>query len=297
MRKVRTELLEIAFEEDGPEDGPPVLILHGWPDAPRGWDFIASRLQAEGWRTVIPFLRGFGSTSFLSDETPRVGSGVALAHDAIDLGDVLELDRFAVIGHDWGARAAYTLAALFPDRISSVSALALGYQPRGRFKVPSFDQSRNFWYQWFLCVDGGAEKVRADPVGFARIQWETWSPAGWFDEAEFAKTAESFSNPDWVSITLNAYRARWLGGEARDLRYEDGQRRLEKVEQISTPTLMIQGVDDHCDPPRESEGLERHFVGGYDRVLLEGVGHFPHREAPAVVADAIVNHLREKGSR
>jgi pimeloyl-ACP methyl ester carboxylesterase len=297
MRKIRTELLEIAFEEGGPEDGPAVLILHGWPDAPCGWDSIASRLQAEGWRTVIPYLRGSGPTSFLSEETPRVGSGVALAQDAIDLADALGLGRFAVVGHDWGARAAYTLAALFPERISSVSALALGYQPGGFFKVPSFEQSKRFWYQWFLCVDGGAEKVREDPVGFARIQWETWSPEGWFDEVEFAKTAESFSNPDWVSITLNAYRARWRDDEVRDSRYEDGQRRLEKVELISAPTLMIQGVDDCCDPPSESEGLERYFAGGYHRLLLEGVGHFPHREAPDIVADLIVNHLREKGSR
>jgi len=297
MRKIRTELLEIAFEEGGPKDGPAVMILHGWPDAPCGWDSIASRLQAEGWRTVIPYLRGSGPTRFLSEETPRVGSGVALAQDAIDLADALGLGRFAVVGHDWGARAAYTLAALFPERISSVSALALGYQPGGFFKVPSFEQSKRFWYQWFLCVDGGAEKVREDPVGFARIQWETWSPEGWFDEVEFAKTAESFSNPDWVSITLNAYRARWRDDEVRDSRYEDGQRRLEKVELISTPTLMIQGVDDCCDPPSESEGLERYFAGGYHRLLLEGVGHFPHREAPGIVADVIVNHLREKGSR
>jgi pimeloyl-ACP methyl ester carboxylesterase len=297
MRKIRTELLEIAFEEGGPEDGPAVMILHGWPDAPCGWDSVVARLQAEGWRTVIPYLRGSGPTRFLSKETPRVGSGVALAQDAMDLADALGLGRFAVVGHDWGARAAYTLAALFPDRISFVSALALGYQPGGCFEVPSFEQSRNHWYQWFLCVDGGAEKVRVDPVGFARIQWETWSPEGWFDEAEFARTAESFSNSDWVSITLNAYRARWRDDEVRDSRYEGGERRLAKVERIATSTLMIQGVNDRCDPPSESEGQERYFAGGYHRLLLEGVGHFPHREAPDTVADAIVNHLREKGSR
>jgi pimeloyl-ACP methyl ester carboxylesterase len=297
MRKIRTELLEIAFEEGGPEEGPVVLILHGWPDAPCGWELTASRLRAEGWRTVVPYLRGSGPTRFLSGETPRVGSGIALAQDAIDLADSLGLDRFAVVGHDWGARAAYTLAALFPDRISSVSALALGYQPRGRFEVPSFEQSRRHWYQWFVCVDGGAERVGADPVGFARIQWDTWSPAGWFDETEFARTAESFSNPDWVSITLNAYRARWHDGEAQDSRYVAMQQRLHEVERISTPTLMIQGTEDRCDRPSESEGLEQYFVGDYRRVLLDGVGHFPHREAPDIVADVIVNHLREKGLR
>src|ERR1700722_7481164 len=259
MRKMRTELLEIAFEDDGPKDGPAVLILHGWPDAPCGWDSIASRLQAEGRRTVIPYLRGSGPTRFLSEETPKVGSGVALAQDAIDLADALGLGRFAVVGHDWGARAAYTLALLFPDRISAVCALALGYQPGGRFEVPSFEQSRKHWYQWFLCVDGGAEKVRADPVGFARIQWDTWSPTGWFDEAEFARTAESFSNTDWVSITLNAYRDRFLPGGAPAPRPAPREPRLAETEQVTRPTLMIQGGDDYCDEPASSADQDQYF--------------------------------------
>jgi len=297
MKKIQTEVLDIAFEDNGFEDAPAVLILHGWPDAPRGWNLVASKLQAEGWRTIIPYLRGFGSTRFLSEETPRVGSAVALAQDAIDLADTLGLERFAVVGHDWGARAAYTLAALFPDRISTISTLALGYQPLGRFKVPSFDQSRQHWYQWFMCVDGGAEKVSTDPNSFAKIQWQTWSPAGWFDEVEFLKTAESFSNPDWVAITLNAYRSRWRVGEVQDSRYEEAQRRLGETELISTPTLMIQGGDDRCALPSESEGIEPYFTRGYRRVLLEAVGHFPHREAPDLVASAIVHHLQEKGSR
>jgi pimeloyl-ACP methyl ester carboxylesterase len=132
---------------------------------------------------------------------------VALAQDALDLADALSLETFAVLGHDWGARVAYTLAALFPERVTAIAALALAYQPRGQFSVPSFDQSRRFWYQWFMCTDTGAEAVRKDPIGFARIQWETWSPSGWFDDAEFDLTAESFSSPDWVEISLNAYRA------------------------------------------------------------------------------------------
>ena len=162
MRIVRTELLEIAFEEGGPPDGAAVLLLHGWPDAPCGWEFVASRLQAEGWRTVTPYLRGSGSTRFLSEETPRVGAAVALAQDAVDLADALGLEQFDVIGHDWGARVAYTLAALFPERITAVAGLALAYQPRGVFRVPSFEQSRRFWYQWLMCVDDGAEKVRGE---------------------------------------------------------------------------------------------------------------------------------------
>jgi pimeloyl-ACP methyl ester carboxylesterase len=296
VKTIRTEVLEIAYEEGGPEKGPPILLLHGWPDTPRGWNPMAQRLQAEGWRTIAPYLRGTGPTKFLRDETPRVGAGVTLAQDAIDLADGLEIDRFAVVGHDWGARGAYTLAALFPQRIQTVITLALAYQPRGAFKIPSFDQSRRFWYQWFLCVDGGLSKVTEDPIGFARIQWETWSPTGWFDEAEFFKTAESFSNPDWANITANGYRSRWLKGEAWDSRYDSLQQRLQEVEVLSTPTLMIQGASDFCDPPSESEGLEPYFTGGYQRVLLDGVGHFPHREAPDAVATNILRQLETKGA-
>jgi pimeloyl-ACP methyl ester carboxylesterase len=291
MRTIRTDVLEIAFEEGGPHSAPAVLLVHGWPDAPCGWDRIAAALHAQGWRTIAPFLRGSGQTRFLSNETPRVGSGVALAQDAIDLMDALGVEKFAVVGHDWGARVAYTLAVLFPERITTVSALALAFQPGGRFTVPAFDQARRFWYQWLMCVEGGATEVAADPVGFARIQWETWSSPGWFDEGAFDEAAESFSNPDWVAITLNAYRSRWLAGEARDPRYDELQERLSRASAVSIPTVMIQGGSDSCDAPSESEGLERFFTGGYQRIVLDGVGHFPHREAADLVTEAILRHL------
>jgi pimeloyl-ACP methyl ester carboxylesterase len=296
MNRIRTDILEIAFEEGGPPDGTPVLLIHGWPDAPRGWNEVSRRLQGGGFRTIAPFLRGSGPTEFLSKETPRVGAGVALAQDALDLADALGLERFAVLGHDWGAREAYILAALFPQRIIAIAALALAYQPRGTFSIPSFDQARRFWYQWFMCTDGGAAAVRKDPIGFARIQWETWSPSGWFDDAEFARTAESFSSPDWAAVTLNAYRARWRQGEAWDSRYDALQNRLGEVEHLATPTLMIQGLSDYCDPPNESEGLEPFFSGGYRRVVLENVGHFPHREAPELVAEAVLHHFRQSAN-
>jgi pimeloyl-ACP methyl ester carboxylesterase len=167
----------------------------------------------------------------------------------------------------------------------------LAFQPRGLFKIPGFNQARRFWYQWFLCVDGGMAKVQNDPLGFARTQWDTWSPGGWFDEAEFSQTAKSFLNPDWVAIALNAYRSRWRDGEAWDSRYDPPQRRLGEVGTISTPTLMIQGMSDFCDAPSESEGLEAHFTAGYQRVLLESVGHLPHREAPVDVTATILRHL------
>lgn len=288
LKSVHTSVLEIAYEDNGPNDGTPVMLLHGWPDAPRGWERVAQALHVAGYRTIVPYLRGLPPTRFLSTDTPRFGAGVALAQDAIDLADALGLDRFSVVGHDWGARAGYTMAALFPERLSALASLALAYQPRGIFKVPGFEQSRRFWYQWFLCVDGGVETFSRDPVGFTRIQWDTWSPPGWFECDEFAATAEGFSNPDWIAITLNAYRARWLNGEVEDSRYDPLQQRLSEVECLSTPTLMIQGGSDYCDHAKESEGLEKFFTGRYERLLLEGIGHFPHRESPTQVAESII---------
>ena len=295
MASLRTDRLDIEVELGGPEAGPAVLLVHGWPDAPRGLAPLSRRLQASGWRTVTPYLRGCGPTRFRSDATPRDGSGVALAQDAIDLADGLGLSRFALVGHDWGARAAYTVAALFPERVSGIAALALAYQPGGRFEMPDFAQARAFWYQWLMSVDAGADAVAADPVGFARIQWDTWSPPGWFDDVEFAATAESFRNPDWVAITLHAYRSRFLAGEASDPAYDGLRHRLAATETISTPTLMIQGGDDRCDRPDASAGQADRFTGSYRRVVLDGVGHFPHREAPDAVADAVLEHLGEHG--
>ena len=291
MKFVRTDLLDVAHEDAGPENGPPVLLLHGWPDAPVSWKAVSDQLVTAGMRTIRPYLRGFGATRFLSAQTPRVAHAVALAQDAIDLMDALGIERFAVVGHDWGARMAYTLAALFPERLSSITALSLGYQPRGHAKTPMFEQARRYWYQWFQCTEGGVERVTADPIGFAHIQWETWSPEGWFEEADFAEVATSFTNPDWVAITLNSYRSRWLEGETWDTRYDALQQKLQARETISVPTLMIQGLADTCAGPSESEGREPYFTGGYERVLLEGVGHFPHREAPDAVAAAVLRHV------
>jgi len=296
MNVIRNEILEIAFETGGPDEGSPVIMLHGWPDDVRGWRAVATRLHDYGWRTILPYLRGFGPTRFLSQDTFRDGRGVALAQDALDLADAVGLSNFAVVGHDWGARVAYILAALFPKRIDAVVGVALAFQPRGAFVLPPFSQARRFWYQWFMMLDGGPAAIAADPKGFARIQWDTWSPLGWFDETEFAATAKSFDNPDWTAITLHGYRSRWRA-EPVDPRYDALQARLGEVETLSIPTLMIQGGSDYCDEPASSERLEHCFTGPYERLLLDETGHFPPREAPEAVAMAIDRHLRKYAAR
>jgi pimeloyl-ACP methyl ester carboxylesterase len=292
MKTIRTEVLEIAYLDDGPKDGQPILLLHGWPESPVGFEKISSRLHEEGFRTIAPFLRGFGDTHFLSPVTPRVGAAAALAQDALDFMDCLGIQRFPVIGHDWGARIGYALAALAPERLNSLSAMSLAFQPRFEFRTPSYEQSRRFWYQFFMCGEKGAKRVTEDPIGFSRFQWETWSPPGWFTKEEFNAAARAWENPDYPAISLNGYRSRWLEGELCDPRYNDVQSKLSKAERLDVPTLMIQGGSDFCDPPSESEGLEQFFTADYERLVIAGVGHFPHREAPSTVADAILRRLK-----
>jgi pimeloyl-ACP methyl ester carboxylesterase len=294
MKTICTELLDIAYLDGGPQDGEPLLLLHGWPESPAGFEQISSPLHEAGFRTISPFLRGFGPTRFLSPSTPRIGGVAALAQDALDLMGSLGIDRLSVIGHDWGARTGYALAALVPERISSLCALSVAFQPRFAFRTPSYEQSRRFWYQFFMCSDNGANRVGEDPIGFSRFQWETWSPSGWFTEENFKAAAHAWENPDYPLITLNGYRSRWLGGELCDPAYSDIQSKLSKSERIDVPTLMIQGGSDFCDPPGESEGLEQFFTSGYERTVIADVGHFPHREASSTVADAILRHLQNR---
>ncbi len=283
-------MLEMAFLDEGHGFDRVCLLLHGWPDDATTWLTVAQRLSRAGFRVVMPWLRGFGQTRFLSARTCRDGRTEALAQDAINLMDALGIRRFSVIGHDWGARAAYALAAIAPERLETIAALSVGYSPRGAFPVPPFEQSRAWWYQWFMSVDRGAEAVARDPKGFARIQWETWSPPGWFTDADFDAVALSFENPDWLAITLSSYRGRWRD-EPRDPRYDALHEKIASTETLLVPTLMIQGDADGTVLPKSSEAKEKYFAGGYRRVVLDGIGHFPTREAPDAVADAVLEHL------
>jgi pimeloyl-ACP methyl ester carboxylesterase len=290
MDFVTTPVLRIAYEDSGPGDGKPVLLLHGWPDDPLTYAKVAPALNAAGFRTIVPWLRGFGPTTFLSTETMRSGEMVAMAQDALDLMDALGIERFAVIGHDWGARIAYVLAAAFADRITKVAAMSVGWQGVD-LPTPDFAAARLYWYQWFMATRRGATAVHDDPRGFARIMWETWAPQGWFTDTDFEATARSFENPDWADITVHSYRVRW--GEAeKDPRYAAIDRRIAAALQIDVPAFVIHGGADTVTPPRATEGKERNFTAGYARHVLDGVGHFPTREAPDEVSRLLVEFLR-----
>jgi pimeloyl-ACP methyl ester carboxylesterase len=289
---VTTTLLEVAYEVGGPEGGVPVLLLHGWPDDVRTYDGVRPALHAAGFRTMVPWLRGFGPTRFLLPATPRSGQISAMAQDTLDFADALGLERFWLVGHDWGARIAYFLASIAPDRIERMVTMSAGWDP-GPWKTPGLPQARNFWYQWFMATDRGAEVVRRDGIALARFLWSTWSPPDWFDDAAFAATSRSFENPDWAAVTLHSYRVRWEEAEP-DPSYAALERRQQAIRTISVPTLLIHGGDDRCVAASTSEGKDQNFSGIYERRVIPGAGHFLAREAPRTVAEWTVEFLSRR---
>jgi pimeloyl-ACP methyl ester carboxylesterase len=290
MPFLTTPTLRIAYETAGPSDGTPVLLLHGWPDDVRTYDRVVPVLQAAGFRTIAPYLRGFGETSFLSKDTMRSGEIVAMAQDAIDLADALKLGKFAVIGHDWGARVAYVLAIVVPQRVTQMVTIAVGWQP-GELPTPSLKQAQAYWYQWFMTTKRGRQTVRSNGKAFARMQWENWGPPGWFNDPVFERTAKSFENPAWSDVTWHSYSVRW--GEAdKDRRYAELDGRVDAAQSISVSTLMIQGGSDAVTLPESTEGKDKYFTGGYARHVIPGVGHFPTREAPEAVNKLVMEFLR-----
>jgi len=291
MPHISTEDLHISYIESGPKDGWPVLLLHGWPDDASTWAAVSSLLADRDLRLIAPYLRGFGSSVFRSPDTLRTANGAVLAMDAIALMDSLEIENFSVVGHDWGSNIAEGLAIGWPQRVERMALLSS--LPRmGGLKTPSFKQAQRYWYHWFMATKRGGEAIAADPSGFARIQWENWSPDGWFDGATFDAVATSFENPDWVAVTLHSYRVRW--GEAKpdpsSIWLED---RIKETTTLSLPTIYIQGLEDGVNPPELSENLHEKFLGPFERIALQNVGHFPQSEDPETVARELAIFLEK----
>jgi len=290
LATIETPTLAIGCELSGPEDGRPVVLLHGWPDDVRTWDRILPALHGARFKTVVPYLRGFGKTRFRSPKTARSGQLSALGQDLLDLVDVLELEHFAVVGHDWGARAAYIASCIAPQRVTHCVAISVGWGTNDPNQDLSFRQTQNYWYHWYLALDRGAETVRNDRLNFTRYIWTIWNPGWRIPEEEFARTAASFENPDWPEVTLHSYRVRW-GYAANDPAYDTIEAKLAANRIISVPTLVIHGGGDPCNDPSTSDGKENSFASDYQRIVLDGVGHFPQREAPEAVSKATIRFL------
>ena len=298
VHEVKTPTLKLVFEADGPKDGKPLILVHGWPDSPRTWDRVLPDLHAAGYRTFAPYLRGYSPTEFRSPmfgrKPRRTGQPVAFAQDVIDLADELKLSTFDYAGHDWGARAGHALAALFPQRLERLVTISVPFEP-GPAKPPALPQARAIWYQWFLCTKPGEDKFRSDPVAFCRQQWDTWSPEGWYSTSDLAEAAKSWGGKDFADVVLHSYRSRW-GHAEKDPAYAMLQTRFESTTTLQVPTLLLHGMEDRCTLAETTDGAGRYFTGGYRRILLDGVGHFPQRENPKLVAAEILRHLQGRAS-
>jgi pimeloyl-ACP methyl ester carboxylesterase len=287
---VNTSALSIGYIAGGPPNGSAVVLLHGWPDDALTWNGVAPALHTAGLRTYAPYLRGFGPTRFNDASIKRSGQLSALGADVIAFADALKLQRFAVIGHDWGARAAYIAAALWPERITSIVALSVGWGTNDPNQTISLRQTQNYWYHWYMALPRGAALVERERREFTRYIWDIWCPHWKLSAPDFDATATSFENPDWAEVVIHSYRHRWGYAEG-DPTFDALERRLTPPPLISVPTLVLHGEDDPCNTPTTSESRERFFSGRYERKVLPHIGHFPQREEPHRIAEEIIAWL------
>ena len=289
LRHVRTPSLDIAYEESGAADGTPVILLHGWPYDPRCYDAVVPLLAKAHCRAIVPYLRGFGATRFLSADTPRSGQQAALGNDLRELMDALAIPRALLAGYDWGGRAACVVAALWPERtIGLVTGNAYNIQDIANANKPQApEQEARFWYQYYFHTERGRAGLDQNRRALCRLLWRLWSPHWDFDEATFEKSAASFDNPDFVAVTIQSYRHRY-GNAPGDSALDDIERRLAALPKIGVPAIALQGEVDGVLGPELSESHARQFTGRYERRVLARIGHNPPQEAPGAFADAVL---------
>ena len=289
VSRIDAGLLDVGYVDAGPVDGPSVLLLHGWPYDIYSYERVTSQLTAAGCRVIVPYLRGYGTTRFLSDESVRNGEQAALAVDAVALMDALGIQTAVVAGFDWGARTADIVAALWPERVSglvSVSGYLIGSQAAGKVPLPP-EAEIQWWYQYYFATDrgrAGYEKYRRE---FARLIWRTASPRWNFDDATFERSAAAFDNPDHVAIVIHNYRWR-LGLAEGEGEYAELERRLAEAPVITVPTITLEGDANGAPHPAPSTYAAK-FSGTYSHRTIEGgVGHNLPQEAPTAFADAVL---------
>jgi pimeloyl-ACP methyl ester carboxylesterase len=289
LRQVDAGLLNVGYAEVGPGDGRVVVLLHGWPYDIHSYVEVVPLLAAAGYRVVVPYLRGFGTTRFLSDATLRNGEQAALAVDVIALLDALAIERAILAGFDWGARTADIVAALWPERCTglvSVSGYLIGSQEAGKLPLPPAAELQ-WWYQYYFATERGRvgyDNYRRD---FAKLIWRTASPEWSFDDATFDRTAQSFDNPDHVAIVIHNYRWR-LGLAEGEPSLDELERRLAQGPVIAVPTITLEG-DANGAPHPDPSSYAGNFSGPYShRTIKGGIGHNLPQEAPEAFAKAVL---------
>jgi pimeloyl-ACP methyl ester carboxylesterase len=293
IKHIRTATLDIAYEDSGPAGGAPVLLMHGWPYDPRCYDAVVPPLVAAGCRVIVPYLRGFGPTRFLSTATPRSGQQAALGNDLRELLDALGIARATLAGYDWGGRAACIVAALWPERVHGL-VTGNGYNIQdiaASVKPVAPAQEHRFWYQYYFHTERGRAGLEQNRRALIRYIWQIWSPHWAFDDATFERSAPSFDNPDFVAVTVQSYRHRF-GSAPGDPALQPIERQLAAQPKITVPTIVLHGDDNGIQPPAGSEAHARFFAGPYRRRVLPTIGHNLPQEAPQVVADAVLELVR-----
>lgn len=290
LKQIDAGVLSVEYAEAGPAGGPPVVLLHGWPYDIHGYVDVAPVLASAGYRVIVPYLRGYGKTRFLSDAALRNGQQSAIAVDIVALMDALQIERATLAGCDWGARTACIVAALWPERCAalvSVSGYLIGSQEAGRMPLPPSAELQ-WWYQYYFATERGRigyEKYRRD---FARLIWQLASPKWNFDDAIFDRSAVAFDNPDHVEIVIHNYRWR-LGLAEGEPRYDDLEKRLAVAPTITVPTITLEG-DANGAPHPEASAYVGKFSGRYaHRVITGGIGHNLPQEAPQAFAQAVID--------
>jgi len=290
LKQIDAGVLNVGYAEAGKSDGPAVVLLHGWPYDIHSFVDVAPRLAQAGYRVIVPSLRGYGTTRFLSSTTPRNGQQAVVAVDIIALMDALRIEQAILGGFDWGARTADIIAAIFPERckgLVSVSGYLIGSQQAGQVPLPP-PAELQWWYQYYFATErgrAGYERYRRD---FAKLIWQIASPKWNFDEATFERSAASFDNPDHVSIVIHNYRWR-LGLAEGEAKYDELEQRLATAPNISMPTITLEGDANGAPHPKASAYAGK-FSGRYEhRLITGGVGHNLPQEAPGDFAQAIID--------
>jgi pimeloyl-ACP methyl ester carboxylesterase len=290
MNFIETHLLRIGYKEWNPQGQRTIVLTHGWPDSLRCWHNVVPHLVDAGYRVIALALRGCLPTTFLSDDTPRTGQLSALGRDMVDFVQALQLDQPVLVGHDWGARAVANACGLAPGLASHMVMLSVGYGTNDPSQPLTMQQTQLYWYHWFFATARGERLLREDAKGVAQHMWDTWAPKGWYVPQEFDQTALAFSSPDWPEVVLHSYQHRW-GHAPSDPYYAADEAMLQPAPVLRVPTLVLHGELDGASLPATSAHKEHFFQDLYERHVLPGVGHFPQREAPVKVAQAILKFI------
>jgi pimeloyl-ACP methyl ester carboxylesterase len=290
MKRIVAGVLDVAYLEFGPPEGAPVFLFHGFPYDAYACEAVGERLAAAGRRAIVPFLRGYGPTRFVSAETPRSGQQAALAADLLALMDALAIDRAVLAGYDWGGRAACIVSALWPERVRGLVSSGSGYNIQniagaGRPAPP--EQEHRFWYQYYFHSERGRAGLSANRRALCKLLWKLWSPSWAFDDATFERSAISFDNPDFVEVVIHSYRHRF-GGIPGDPALDQIEERLAAQPDITVPAIVLQGEDDGVDPPEAVDSDAPHFKGPYERRSFAKAGHNLPQEIPDAYAEAVL---------